>query len=93
MNQGDSITTPNQHFDSYRSNKNHYVSGFHCHTVERLTDSIKTIILSVYESFRRVLGASKHCPKGTLQSGLHSNLENLWSAHLYMYRVPRVALA
>ena len=33
-NQGDSITTPNQHFDSCRSNKNHYVSGFHCHKLE-----------------------------------------------------------
>jgi len=34
-NNGDSITTPNQHFDSDRSNKNHYVSGFHCHIQER----------------------------------------------------------
>ena len=34
-NQGDSITTPNQHFDSDRSNKNHYVSGFHWYVQER----------------------------------------------------------
>ena len=34
-NHGDSITTPNQHFDSYRSNKNHYVSGFHWYVQER----------------------------------------------------------
>ena len=54
-----------------RAYKVAYKSGFHCHTVERLTVSIKTIILPVYESFKRFLGASKGCPKGTLQSGLH----------------------
>ena len=34
-NQGDSITIPNQQFDSDRSSKNHYVSGFHWHVQER----------------------------------------------------------
>ena len=71
MNQGDSITTPNQHFDSCRSNKNHYVSGFHCHTVERLTDSIQTIILSKIESFKARFIVYKMVSKQTLQSGLH----------------------
>ena len=71
MNQGDSITTPNQHFDSYRSNKNHYVSGFHCHTVERLTVSIKTIISPVYESFKPRFKVTKTVSKQRLQSGLH----------------------
>ena len=29
-----------------------YKSGLHCHAVERLTDSIQTIILSKIESFK-----------------------------------------
>ena len=35
-----------------RAYKVAYKSGFHCHTVERLTDSIKTLISPVYESFK-----------------------------------------
>ena len=40
-----------------------YKSGFHCHTVERLTDSIKTIISPVYESFKPRFIVTKRVPK------------------------------
>ena len=35
-----------------RAYKIAYKSGFHCHKVERLTDSIKNIISPVLESFK-----------------------------------------
>jgi len=35
-----------------RAYKVAYKSGFHCHAVERLTDSIKTIITPALESFK-----------------------------------------
>ena len=40
-------------------------------TRERLTDSIKTIISPVYESFKSRFKVTKRVPKQTLQSGLH----------------------
>ena len=54
-----------------RAYKVAYKSGFHCHTVERLTDSIKTIISPVYESFKPRFIVTKRVPTKTLQSGLH----------------------
>ena len=54
-----------------RAYKGVYKSGFHCHTVERLTDSIQTIILSVNESFKPRFIVYKMVSKQTLQSGLH----------------------
>ena len=48
-----------------------YKSGFHCHTVERLTDSIKTIISSELESFKPRFKVAKTVSKQRLQSGLH----------------------
>ena len=54
-----------------RAYKVAYKSGFHCHTVERLTDSIKTIISPVYESFKSRLVVIKTVSKQRLQSGLH----------------------
>ena len=53
--------------------------------MERLTDSIQTIILSVYESFKARFIVYKTVSKYSLQSGLHSNLENLWRAYVYIY--------
>ena len=60
---------------------------------ERLTDSIKNIILSVYESFKLRLLVTKTVSTMTLQSGLHLKRVNLWRVHVYIYQVPRVALA
>ena len=54
-----------------RAYKVAYKSGFHCHTVERLTDSIKNIISPVYESFKPRFKVTKRVSKQTLQSGLH----------------------
>ena len=54
-----------------RAYKVAYKSGFHCHTVERLTDSIKTIISPVYESFKPRFMVTKTVSTKTLQSGLH----------------------
>ena len=54
-----------------RAYKVAYKSGFHCHTVERLTDSIKTIISPVYESFKPRFIVTKRVSTKTLQSGLH----------------------
>ena len=54
-----------------RAYKVAYKSGFHCHTVERLTDSIKTIISSEYESFKPRFMVYKTVSTKTLQSGLH----------------------
>ena len=54
-----------------RAYKIAYKSGFHCHTVERLTVSIKTIILSKIESFKARFIVTKRVLKYTLQSGLH----------------------
>ena len=54
-----------------RAYKVAYKSGFHCHTVERLTDSIKTILSPVYESFMPCFIVTKTVSKQTLQSGLH----------------------
>ena len=69
-----------------------YKSGFHCHTVERLTDSIQTIILSKIESFKARFIVYKMVSKQTLQSSLHLKRVNLWRAHVYMYWVPPMAL-
>ena len=71
-----------------RAYKVAYKSGFHCHTVERLTDSIKTIISSVLESFKARFIVTKRVLKYTLQSGLHLKRVNLWRAHVYIYRAP-----
>ena len=46
-----------------RAYKGVYKSGFHCHTVERLTDSIKTIISPVYESFKPCFMVTKTVSK------------------------------
>ena len=46
-----------------RAYKVAYKSGFHYHTVERLTDSIKTIISPVYESFKPRFKVTKTVPK------------------------------
>ena len=46
-----------------RAYKVAYKSGFHCHTVERLTDSIKTLISPVYESFKPRFKVTKTVPK------------------------------
>ena len=54
-----------------RAYKVAYKSGFHCHTVERLTDSIKTLISPVYESFKPRFIVTKMVSTKTLQSGLH----------------------
>ena len=54
-----------------RAYKVAYKSGFHCHAVERLTDSIQTIILSKIESFRPRFIVYKTVSKQTLQSDLH----------------------
>ena len=54
-----------------RAYKVAYKSGFHCHTVERLTDSIKTIISPVYESFKPRFIVYKKVSQHSLQSGLH----------------------
>ena len=62
-------------------------------TRERLTDSIKNIILSVYESFKPRLVVTKMVSKQALQSGLHLKYVNLWRAHVYILDTPRVALA
>jgi hypothetical protein len=48
-----------------------YKSGFHCHVVEWLTDSINTIISPVYESFKPRFMVIKKVSANTLQSGLH----------------------
>ena len=69
-----------------------YKSGFHCHTVERLTDSIQTIILPKIESLKPRFIVYKTVSKQTLQTGLHLKRQNLWRAHVYVYWVPRVAL-
>ena len=54
-----------------RAYKVAYKSGFHCHAVERLTDSIQTIILSKIESFKARFIVYKTVSTKTLQSGLH----------------------
>ena len=54
-----------------RAYKVAYKSGFHCHTVERLTNSIKNIISPVLESFWPRFIVYKTVSKQTLQSGLH----------------------
>ena len=54
-----------------RAYKVAYKSGFHCHTVERSTDSIKTIISPVLESFKPRFIVTKTVSTKTLQSGLH----------------------
>ena len=46
-----------------RAYKVAYKSGFHCHTVEWLTDSIQTIILSKIESFKPRFKVTKTVPK------------------------------
>ena len=68
-----------------RAYKVAYKSGFHCHTVERLTDSIQTIILSKIESLKPRFIVYKTVSTKTLQSGLHLKRVNLWRAHVYMY--------
>ena len=54
-----------------RAYKIAYKSGFHCHKVERLTVSIKTIISPVYESFKPRFIVTKTVSTKALQSGLH----------------------
>ena len=76
-----------------RACKGVYKSGFHCHTVERLTDSIKTIISPALESFKPRFKVTKTVSTKTLQSGLHLKRVNLWRAHVYIYWIPRVAHA
>jgi len=55
------------------------------HTKENITDSIKTIISSVYESFKSRFKVTKTVSKQRLQSGLHLKWVNLWGAHVYIY--------
>ena len=71
-NHGDSITTPNQHFWFTQVKQESLCKWFTLARIrERLTDSIKNIILSVYESFKPRLVVYKKVSKYALQSGLH----------------------
>jgi len=68
-----------------RAYKVAYKSGFHCHTVERLTDSIKTIILSVYESFKARFIVYKTVSKYSLQKVVYIQIYKICGEHMYIY--------
>ena len=68
-----------------RAYKVAYKSGFHCHTVERLTDSIQTIILSKIESFKARFIVYKTVSKYSLQKVVYIQIWKICGECVYRY--------